>query len=267
MADQQQPDPAGGDTVTLSKDDLEKLISDRISQQVSAASETQTQILLDRIMPALAARPPVRPAADVDAGVLPRTRGTIVTSESVVQAQRMATAYAAFDYRRFLQRAKPFARALNETCKRFGYQPLDAFIQICQESGWDPLAESSAGAKGLAQIMPDAAKTLGVDPFDPDASIRLLVMNMAGSRRAYTQELMQGKYNASGDAETRAYQALDLALAAYDVGPDQVSKAGGVPSIPETQSYVSIVGGTIRAIMSGAPSRSKWNEDWNALLR
>lgn len=43
---------------------------------------------------------------------------------------------------------------------------------IVQESGFNEHAESSAGAKGLMQLMPETAKELGVtDPFQSDASI------------------------------------------------------------------------------------------------
>src|SRR5262249_21899722 len=42
-----------------------------------------------------------------------------------------------------------------------------------QESGWNPRARSSAGAKGLFQLMDDTAAEMGVtDPYDPEQNIR-----------------------------------------------------------------------------------------------
>ena len=48
------------------------------------------------------------------------------------------------------------------TCDGISPQLLAA--QIEQESGWDRRAESSAGAQGIAQFMPDTAKRYGIDP-------------------------------------------------------------------------------------------------------
>ena len=42
-----------------------------------------------------------------------------------------------------------------------------------RESGGNPRAVSSAGAKGLMQLMPGTARDMGVtDPFDPEQNIR-----------------------------------------------------------------------------------------------
>ena len=46
--------------------------------------------------------------------------------------------------------------------------PEDLFLRLVQkESGWNPQAVSPKGATGLAQLMPDTAARLGVDPTDP----------------------------------------------------------------------------------------------------
>lgn len=75
---------------------------------------------------------------------------------------------------------------------------------------------------GLAQLMPDTAKELGVtDPYDIRQSI------MAGARYLAQQ------YQTFGSPE--------LALAAYNAGPGAVQQAKGIPRIPETQHYVSSI--------------------------
>ena len=51
--------------------------------------------------------------------------------------------------------------------------PEDLFLRLVQqESAWDPTAVSHAGAIGLAQLMPETAARLGVDPEDPRPTTR-----------------------------------------------------------------------------------------------
>lgn len=111
-----------------------------------------------------------------------------------------------------------------EAAKRHGV-PVDMFLrQIQAESAWNPDAVSSAGAIGLGQLMPGTAAELGVDPYDP-------VQNLDGSARYTAQQ-----YKSFGDWGT--------ALAAYNAGPGNVRKYGGLPPFKETQNYVQkILGG------------------------
>jgi soluble lytic murein transglycosylase-like protein len=91
---------------------------------------------------------------------------------------------------------------------------------IAAESNFDPKAVSPKNARGLMQLLPETAATLGVlDIYDPQENID------AGTR--YLRDLLE-KYNSD----------LVLALAAYNAGPDKVQKYGRVPPIAETISYV-----------------------------
>lgn len=92
------------------------------------------------------------------------------------------------------------------------------------ESRMNPAAVSPAGARGLMQLVPSTARALGVtDPFDAEQSIR------GGATYLSRQVSRFGSYS--------------LALAAYNAGPEAVSRHGGVPPYPETRTYVARVMG------------------------
>jgi soluble lytic murein transglycosylase-like protein len=90
------------------------------------------------------------------------------------------------------------------------------------ESGFDTRAESRAGAKGLAQLMPSTAAALGVtNAFDPQ-------QNLQAGAKYLAQLLLQ-----FGD--------IPKALAAYNAGPGAVTRANGIPANAETPKYVNDV--------------------------
>jgi hypothetical protein len=91
---------------------------------------------------------------------------------------------------------------------------------IHRESNFNPSAISPAGAKGLGQLMPATARELGVcDAF----SAR---QNLDGAARYLTSMLDR-------------FGSPELALAAYNAGPNAVEKYGGVPPYRETNQYVA----------------------------
>jgi hypothetical protein len=105
-----------------------------------------------------------------------------------------------------------------------GLDPALVKAVIKCESGFDPWAQSPKGAQGLMQLMPSTQTMLGVsNPFNPQHNVE------AGARY-----LAMLKQTFSGD--------LQLALAAYNAGPQAVVAAGySVPTITETQQYVRCV--------------------------
>ena len=116
----------------------------------------------------------------------------------------------------------------------YGFDPVD----IAMEEGVDPDLflrvmwtenkgrqgpVSEAGAIGLMQLMPATARELGVDPNNP-------IDNARGGARYLRQQL-------------NTFQSVPLALAAYNAGPGNVRKYGGVPPFEETRNYVAMIHG------------------------
>jgi soluble lytic murein transglycosylase-like protein len=100
--------------------------------------------------------------------------------------------------------------------------PEDLFLRLVQqESGWNPVAVSVKGATGLAQLMPETAKHLGVDINDAEE-------NLDGGARYL--RMMYDKFG-----------TWELALAAYNAGPAAVEEHDGIPPYAETESYVKAI--------------------------
>lgn len=93
---------------------------------------------------------------------------------------------------------------------------------IKAESDFNPQAVSHAGARGLMQLMPATARSLGVnDSFDPEQNV------MGGTR--FLKDMLQ-RYDGN----------VDAALAAYNWGPGNVDKRPG--NLPrETRDYLARV--------------------------
>jgi soluble lytic murein transglycosylase-like protein len=112
-----------------------------------------------------------------------------------------------------------YGAAIEATAARYGLDGRLLAALVWTESGFRPDVVSSAGAMGLAQLMPGTARGLGVDPRDP-------LQNLDGGARYLRTQLDR-------------FGSVELALAAYNAGPGRVERAGNqVPNIVETQLYV-----------------------------
>jgi len=98
---------------------------------------------------------------------------------------------------------------------------VQAIVQV--ESGYNHRARSRTGAVGLMQLMPGTARTVQVDDrYDAEQNIRGGV--------AYLRQMIDlfpGR--------------LELAIAAYNAGPNAVQRHGGIPPYAETRDYVDRV--------------------------
>ena len=106
--------------------------------------------------------------------------------------------------------------------------PVKLLKAVAQaESSFDSNAVSSCGASGIMQLMPETAKSLGVE------------------------DVFDAKQNITGGAKMLAYLLDDyggnttLALAAYNAGSGAVAKYGGVPPYAETQNYINKINGIL----------------------
>jgi soluble lytic murein transglycosylase len=137
----------------------------------------------------------------------------------------------------------PPTPALTAEARAAGLDPNFVAAVALQESGWNPFAISSAGARGLLQVMPDVGAELARrhrlagfktdDLFDPAVNVKLGTRHLADYVRRF------------GGSQSKA-------LAAFNGGPARVERWSGGASldderfveripIPETRLYVKRV--------------------------
>ena len=114
---------------------------------------------------------------------------------------------------------KNYNKWIAESAKKYKVDEKLLHALISAESGYKPYAISSKGAIGLMQLMPETAKNLKVNPFNPKE-------NIDGGTRYF--KLLLNRFN--GDVKK--------AVAAYNAGPKAVEKYGEVPPYRETRRFV-----------------------------
>ncbi|MGD9705400.1 MAG: lytic transglycosylase domain-containing protein [Acidimicrobiia bacterium] len=140
-------------------------------------------------------------------------QGTIDASTSVAAGGATGTDH--------VDPSVPYAAEFDSAGERHGISPRILAAVGKVESSYRPDAVSSAGAVGLMQLMPSTATGLGVDPRDPVASI-------------------DGAARLLRDMRDR-FGSIELALAAYNVGPGTISRAGGILPGSQAEKYVNAV--------------------------
>jgi len=122
----------------------------------------------------------------------------------------------------YLELSENYGRIIKEAANKYKLSPSLIAAVIKAESNGNPEAVSSAGAKGLMQLIDTTAADMGVtDVFDPQENIN------GGAK--YLRNLL----DRFGDVK--------IALAAYNAGPEAVKRYGGIPPYRETINYVNSV--------------------------
>jgi hypothetical protein len=117
----------------------------------------------------------------------------------------------------------PFHGLILQAADRHQVDPALIKAIIMAESGYNPRAVSKKGARGLMQLMPRTAKSLGVkDSLDPEHNIN-------GGVKYFSQLL--NRFNGN----------VKLALAAYNAGARYVRQYQGVPPFGATRVYIKKV--------------------------
>jgi hypothetical protein len=120
-----------------------------------------------------------------------------------------------------------YRRVARRKAEKYGINPRYFSRQINQESHFTPHISSSAGAQGIAQIMPGTAAAWHVNPNHPREALDAAAKHMAGYLHQF-------------------HGSWSKALTAYNAGPAAV----GGPLPGETQNY-------IRTILRGGPDRNQ----------
>ena len=116
------------------------------------------------------------------------------------------------------------ANVISSAAKTYGVDPNLIAAMAFRESSFNASAVSSRGAQGIMQLMPRTAKALGVkDAFNVEESV------FGGTK--YLKSLLD-----------RFHGNVDVALAAYNAGPELVAKAGPAAS-QEAVAYVAAIKG------------------------
>ncbi len=121
-----------------------------------------------------------------------------------------------------LAKAQAYARSVMADAWRTHLDPRFIMSIVTVESRWRANAVSRVGARGLGQLMPATAATLGVNAWNPADNLR--------GTSNYLKTLM--------DHFAGKPDATKLAIAGYNAGPKAVEKFHGIPPYAETQRYV-----------------------------
>src|SRR6185312_3856993 len=155
------------------------------------------------VNPTTAASSPAAPTV-VPAAVLPAAAPAVV-------APKVAVTQASID------------AMVREAASKHQLDPDFVASVIKAESNFNPHAISPKGARGLMQLMPQTASTLGVtDIFDPKSNVEAGTAHLSALLDQYHNDPIK-------------------ALAAYNAGAHRVQQYHGVPPYRETRAYVAAI--------------------------
>lgn len=206
------PAEENGGLFRLSTEELENL---GLVKSANSAPAAAAQDTFSSEMAPIMVRVPVTRYVKVP--VYSHQRRSLASRGASAPAQNAITGYKTVARREVQQ--LDLVPIILAKAKKYNLDPQLVRAVIEVESAFNPNAVSRVGAGGLMQLMPGTAYNLGCrDRFDPEQNIE------AGAK--YLRMMMD------------RFGSWDLAIAAYNAGPGNVEKAGGIPPFAETQHYV-----------------------------
>ncbi|GAA4788396.1 lytic transglycosylase domain-containing protein [Streptomyces ziwulingensis] len=131
-----------------------------------------------------------------------------------------------------------YIRDAGKECDQIG--PIVIAAQIQQESMFNASLVGPDGAEGISQLPPDKFDEFGEDDDDNDDTSALDAGDSIRAQGRYMCSLAEDIDTLIANNELRGkdLDRLDLTLAAYHVGLDEVKKAKGVPAQGGAQNYI-----------------------------
>jgi len=175
-------------------------------------------------------------------------------NRAILYADRLGPAAAANPDTQSLVYPPAFRASICRAALRFGVDPLWLHAIIWQESKYDPAAQSGAAARGLMQFIPDTAEEIAKNAgianltldrlYDADTSIQL---------GAYYWSTLMAEF-----------KSPELALAAYNGGPDNVRRWQDKWPDSDGEFFVSDIGFTetkryVQAVFSARAAYGRLN--------
>ena len=188
---------------------------------ISAMSIKTVGIESLRVSRASIARQPHKQEQQQQASVLPIFTTEAVREQFLTPAPARSLSLEVFKEQYFRANV-PFGAIIYREARKNDLPPELVAAMVHTESDFRPKLVSNKSAQGLMQIVPDTARTLGIaNPFDPEQNIA------AGTK--YFRYLLN------------RFDDQRIALAAYNAGPTNVERFGGVPPFAETKAYIEKV--------------------------
>jgi soluble lytic murein transglycosylase-like protein len=151
------------------------------------------------------------PTATPQATATPRPRPTATPPSATTSKTRPMPYVASKLGAHVPAKIKQYEPIIQKHAREYNVDPNFVAAVIMTESSGDPSAVSPKNAVGLMQVLDG--------PTDPDANIE-------------EGTAIIGKW-------LKYYGSVELAIAAYNAGPGNVAKHGGIPPFPETHKHIS----------------------------
>ena len=126
--------------------------------------------------------------------------------------------------------AVPYAAQIAVAADAYQIDRLLMTALVRQESNFNPVVTSRAGARGLTQLMPGTARLLGLRVDRRRRIDERIVPELALDAGARYLRMQLDRF-----------RTVRLALAAYNAGPGAVRRHGGIPPYRQTRDYVRLV--------------------------